>query len=1109
MLSFHPKSRYAVPLACAAAVVLVLARPEPRGIAGEAPGLDLKGVRVLVCAEYFDLLNIPAVRRLQVAGAEVRQGHLAGLTWDEARQYHLMIAIAHAPDPKAGEQPIRALERFVQAGGGLLFFRHYYDAEKADAYLAPLGATMPWELIQDPAHTFRSPTGFSLSYAYTDKIRGGHPCTEGMSGIWYSAGKTFLFHTSPLQVSADWQVLATAAPEAKSWWVGGLHEEHLSRPGTLASAPPLLAARELGRGAVVLVGISPMEVFYGQGLPAYLDIALEKGDGLRPSGLRTLYENALRWLAARALASDQVGRGVLKPLENSWEQAQVFDWNQDVFGADLCTKPARGVIGLHSTLSDGKASPEALIAQARTLGLQWIAFTERLEDFSPTKWEQLRKICQVAATPQFAPLPGLDYADHSGTRWVAFGDFDWPPEKVFSDDKRRIVEPTWWFNVQNVPNGPYDIGHAPLRPWDLSLYDFYPVRTTLAGQRVDEAVDSYRYVHGVQDDPFPMAVEMCYDEAQLAAAAARMSTFITQDQPGDLTRFFRDKHYYGSWRGFVSDGPVVTDWRAVNASRLSGAKWWAPGTEQYRVKLSVRSAAAIADVRIYDGPVLLRRFRPNQAAVTITFDLPHDQQRNLVAEITDAQGKRAVTGGLFIQDHLNWRFMCSDRGNSICDGVQTDEAGAYLTGPTAPYQRKMTTFGVCAGYGERHFNILPPDFDGGMRPVGLHITPRFQIPGYTYAPPDSTLESRMGVPVCARDGLLQHDEVVGYFPGRADAWSPKPAPQDIAGVRVRYRYLDITPRAHDPGVLLVEGTLTFERDMQLESLHVFSIFHSSQPGEGDHYALVTPETNVAGMVAGEPFHATGKMVPGSYGCVFPSLWGSAGLMALDEGYVMNLYAKAPSVHLGVQRADMPRPVKAGETVRYRYVLMHGRTGEHPNTADWERFARTMGLRGRPAYEVKDITAGQVRDQRFLLELAPAEAAFVGTVTAAELPIRLPVRVAEMHPHWTFGWFDLDRKEWHPSAIDRDIRQGYFTLDTRRGHHRLFAGHPVLADNADVRIAVFSDGKSEVRAMLNNAEDAPLALTVRLNPALGVAAPVRVELAPGQLQEVSFRLGQTP
>lgn len=1077
----------------------------PPCMAAEGPSLDLKGARVLVCAGYWDLLNIPAVRRLKTAGADVRQGDLSKLTWDEARHFHLIVAIAHSPDPKTGDEAVAALERFVKAGGGLLFFRHFWDAEKADGCLASLGASMPWELIQDPAHTFRCPTGFGLTYAYTDRIAKDHPVTEGVAGVWYSAGKKFLFHTSPLRVSADWKVLVTAAAEASSMWVGGLHEEHLRKPGSFTTAPPIIAAREYGRGSVVLVGISPMEVFYGQGLPAYQDIALEKGDGLRPSGLERLYENAVRWLAARARTSDQIGLGPVRPIENPWNKPHVFDWSKDLFGGDLCSKPARGVIGLHSTLSDGKAPPEAMIAKARSLGLQWVALTERLEDFSSAKWEQLRKVCQDASTPEFAALPGLDYQDNSGTRWVVFGHFDWPPEKVFSEDQKRILQPQWWFNVGMVPNGPYDIGHAPLRPWDLSLYNFFPVRTTLAGETVDEAVEGYRYVHGIQDDPFPMAVETCYDEAQLAAAAGRMCNFITQDRPGDLTQFFRDRSYYGSWRGFVSDGPLVTDWRAVNGSRNSGAKWWAPGTEQYRVKLSTRSTAAITEVSIYDGPALLRRFRPNREAVTLTFDLPHDQQRNLVAEITDAKGRRAITGGLCIQDHLNWRFMCGDRGNSICDGVQVDEAGPYMTGPTAPYQRKMTVFGVCAGYGERHFNILPPGFDGGMRPVGLNITPRFQIPGFTYAPPDSTLESRMGVPVSSRDGLLQHDEVVGYFPGRADAWSPKPAPKDIEGVKVRYRYLDITPRAHDPGVLLVEGSLSFERNLKLDSLSLFSIFHSSQPGEGDHYALMTPETVVAGLAAGEPFSAEGKMAPGSYGCVFPSLWGSAGLVALDDGYVMNVYAKAPSVHLGVRLADVPRQMKAGQTLRYRYVLMHGRAGERPNTADWERFARTMGFRGQPAYEVKDVKAGKVKDLRFLLELLPADGGFAGTVTAADLPIRLPVRVAEMNPNWTFGWFDLDRHEWHPSAIDRDIRHGYFTLDTRRGAHRFFAGHPVLADNPDVRIAVFSNGKSEVRATLNNAGDVPLSLAVRLNPALGAAPAQHLDLPAGGLKSVTFPL----
>jgi hypothetical protein len=39
--------------------------------------------------------------------------------------------------------------------------------------------------------------------------------------------------------------------------------------------------------------------------------------------------------------------------------------------------------------------------------------------------------------------------------------------------------------------------------------------------------------------------------------------------------------------------------------------------------------------------------------------------------------------------------------------------------------------------------------------------------------------------------------------------------------------------------------------------------------------------------------------------------------------------------------------------------------------------------------------------------------------------------------------------------------------SNRRNCRLLAGHPVLADNAEVWISVFSDGKSEVRAAVNN------------------------------------------
>ena len=651
--------------------------------------LNLKGTRILVCSPYYDLLHIPAVQRLKTAGAEVRSGDLSTLTWDQVSRFHLIIAVNEPEPQKTGESSVDVLDRFVKAGGGLLFFKNFYNSEGADKYLAPFGASLPYELIQDPSHTWTEQLGWGFTYDYTKKITAGDPVTEGVKTIWYPAQHAFMNHTWPVKVDGNWKILVTAEPEASSMWVGGLNEENKSKPGTYPVAPPFIASREYGQGSIVLIGISPFEMFMGQGLPSYMDILLEKGNGMLPSDTGRLYINAINWLAMRALAASKtgqaevkIGQGNIPQLDPGFGAANVPDWSKDVTGGDWCTNPVHGVIGAHSTLSDGKATPEALIAKAKALGLNWIAFTERLEQFSPEKWEQLRKICKDATTPQFSALPGLDYADQNGTRYVVFGDFAWPPATVFSPDKQRIILPTWWFNIGCIPLGPYDISHAPLRYWDLTLYDMYPVRTTINGRQVDENLDGYRYMHGLMDDPFPMAVDMFSDEAGLETASKRMMMYLIQDNPGNIQKFYVDHYYFGSFYGFVSNGPIVTDWHSVNETRITGGKWWVPGTEKYRIRLSVHSTASITDIKIYDGPFLFRRFRPNQEKVVFIFDGPHDMQHNLTADITDANGKHAITGGINIRDWLNFRFMCSDRGNSIGDGVQVDESGAYLAGPT-------------------------------------------------------------------------------------------------------------------------------------------------------------------------------------------------------------------------------------------------------------------------------------------------------------------------------------------------------------------------------------------------------------------------------------------
>ena len=1104
--------------------------------APKSPPLDLKGTRILVCAGYWaGMTGMPAIRKLTDAGAEVGFGDRHGLTWNEIQKYHLIIVIfdnAKTPVKSSDE----ALQKFVQAGGGVFFLPSAHELkDNINQCLTQFGASFPKEYIEDQKNTFVSPAGFyNLSYAYTVNIAAGHPVTEGVKGIWYDvdAQSDCLFDTSAVEVSKDWTILVSGEDSATTFGLKGQMAKENKLPGKYQSSPPIIAAREYGEGAIVFAGLNALEVFYGQELPYYGDVAIEKGDGQRRSDYGRLYDNALTWLAQHGKKSAALGQGGLKPVKNDWVKIPKFNWaDPKILAGAQCKKPIKGVIGLHSTLSDGKGTPEELIAKAKASGLQWVAFTEKMEFISdgkwekkafkedkpsglgergetnsPAKWEQLKKICKEASSEDFAALPGLDYADATGTRWVVFGDFEWPEGKMFSPDKKAIIDPQFWFAAFTPSNGPYNVGKSQLHQWDYSLYTMWPVRTTIAGKQTDEAVPGFMHNQGVQDDPAPMAVDMVYSEQDLEEASGRMCNYVTLDKPRDLAKFFRVNNYFASSRSFVSEGPLVIDWRCENAFRTSGGKWYAPSTEQYRIKLSVESAAPIKDIKIYDGPLLVHRVCPNQTNVTVKVDIPHDKQRNLFAVITDANGKKAVTGGQFIRDSLNWRFMCSDRGNSIVDGIMTDNVGPYLMGPSAPYQRKMELFGIFPGCGMRAFMSSPPGVDGGIRAIGMQIIPSvfFQFAVDPKQPKlNPILETRMDIPVCSKDGILQEHTGTGIFDRNkavgAIGWNCRQIPMDLKDVDINVRYLNITPNASDMGVILLEGRIGFKNPVKLDNpMEIYSSSVAAKPGNGDHYAISTPKQTVADKI---PLSTEAPMTSGSYVMIYPAQLGSSGAMALDDGYTAKVNCSYPTNRVAV-KLDAAKDMKAGDELKYRLLLIRGRPFEDA-VADWENFAKKMGLRGNPAYEVKDIKSGKVKSTKFLLELEPQDGGFAATITGSDLPIILPVRMADMNQNWTFAWFDLDRKEWFPSAIDQVINQGFFTIDTRVGDHRIFAGHPVVADNKELRILVLGDGKSKVNASVNNVGDAAMDAVLRLNPALGKAEPVKVHLESGEVKNLEF------
>lgn len=1072
---------------------------------GNSPGaekIDLKEAKILVTSKYIDIMNLPVIKELESNGAQVRAGiNIAEVTWDYLKKFNILI-VTYIPNKKVENADI--IEKFLENGGAVIFFAAAKNRDQKytelNKYLGPLGASIGDEVLYDPKSAFKNPNNFRLNYSYTKNINQESPFTKGVEGLWFNAEKKYILYTSPLKLSDAWKVLVRAEKTAKSFIPSDLVGK--VKEGESVEAPSIIAARNFKKGWIVLIGISPMEIFLGRHLPAYQDVVNTEGNALQKSNYNTFYINTLEFLAEKASLSDSLGKGTLEPLPERWGKVVTVDWNDPrLFKRDSCVKPAKGVIGVHSNLSDGENSPVKYIEEAKASGLQWLVFTEKFEDMSQEKWEELRKICEENSDNDFCALPGLDYAINTGDRWVMFGDVKWPPEASFSKDGKKIIDPQFWFAIGIPPNGPYNSSKNTLRAWDNSLYNTFALSTTLNGIVSDKAADAYRYLHAIHDDPLPIAVDMVYNKTQLKEATGRTANYLTLDSPGNLTSFFKRYQYGGSFKMFISNGPLITDWRAYYSSRNTGGSWeYIPSTEKYRVKLSVHSDFPVKDIKIYDGTKLFRRFCPNKKAVTLIFDVPHDKQRNLTAEITDSNGDVAISGGIASRDMLNWRFMCADRGNSICDAIVRDENGAYLMGPSAPYQRKMTEFSIFPGYGTRHFNIIPPVYDGGLLPFPMQVAPK--LTGVDICPPGKVLETRMEIPVCSRDGLLQEDKITGYFPEITTAWKSKFIPIDIKAADISYRYLNLPVRSEDPGVILLEGTIKFNETAKIKKIRIFRTFKNIAPGEEYLYTIMTPETKISGKTGTVVEKFSAPMETGSYILAYPCLWGSSGAIALDDNLAGMIYTNASILDISVNLKGFPREVKNGELIKYRLLLVKGKIGESSNTAGIEYLVKAMGLKGNPAYKVENIKTGKVLSNKFFLDIEPENYGFSGTITKAELPVRLPVFIQDMNPNWTFAYFNLDEKSWFPSAVDPKTKRGYFTLDTSKKDQRIFAGHPVISDNEDLHITVVSDG-SKIEGIVNNVGENEISSTVSLNPALGESKPVEIKLQPGKSQKVLF------
>ena len=316
-------------------------------------------------------------------------------------------------------------------------------------------------------------------------------------------------------------------------------------------------------------------------------------------------------------------------------------------------------------------------------------------------------------------MPGYEIQTECGDRWIASYQAGWPVASLLTADGKKIaVGQSESFLFTTCNSGfvcPFDLVHNPTPPAALSVYSALGAVTYEHGQpRSDDLGD---FLHDVQlmDWTVPVAVDLMDKPADLKTVRQRTYNQIAAGSVAEVAAQFRAPSRLGDWR--VSGGPQIVDWRGINLSRSAIGEWVVPGTERWRIRLEAESDAPLREVAIYDGTTRIHRYLPQGKTFSVEIDGLHDQQRALIAVVTDALGRRAFSGYLMVLDLQMYRTMCSDHQNSINCAFAKDAAGNTILYAPAWMQEKARLRNTVRDNPPSRSSLSRPWWTAVIRPI--------------------------------------------------------------------------------------------------------------------------------------------------------------------------------------------------------------------------------------------------------------------------------------------------------------------------------------------------------------------------------------------------------
>ncbi len=1030
---------------------------------------------------------------------DIKQADTEAKLWDQIRRFEVLLI----SDWDLADKHRATFEKYLAAGGGVLVVTPYSGLQDRQDLMAKLPETLQWLGIKPFAQGVHDPKTEFGSYSWTRQII-QHPATTGVDCIAFPKdGDYGRVATQRLELSPDWTVLIRSEKTARIYSV---HASHTSwfpvweESGENETQSPLFAVREAGIGRIALLPMDPGYIIWNVGNPAFPQVFMSIGDEKtnHSSGFR-LFLNTLKWLAKPAQTLGQVGGyksnpAIVKPFQFQKKVAPV-KLPKESRGAPQF----RGLIGVRSNLSDGQTSVSEYATEARKLGLSFLIFADPWESLTEEKFVQLQSQCKEVSNETFRAIPGFQYSDTSGIRWIYFDPAFLPlPEylqegtKLVKYDGRFAFNE--WMKSTHLTRMPLKVSHIQPDPRSLWWYHFLPVWESSNG-KVDcdnTKVFFQNTGNGLSLTPAVYAEignlsELCSAAGQglMVVPGANLDKAVSKFMTTAPWPVYEDNFSY------ITQGPQIDQFEIANWNASGKNLVKTAGAQDFGVRLSVSSKEGLEEVTLLsNNNKVHHRFLIHGAKhFTTAFNSIMDRQYTFVLRVKDLKGRLAYSSPHLAYSNTAGIYYCGDNLNTLQNANTSFYHSPRHEFPGAPPNWPPYFYGWRGWDGLQNmvrqaYLLSPylcisavdgpeiPSGDKYERPMELVLASYFcnvfrsrSTRSVRYSFPENTNESSAAVPV--GETRYADQEVFSIIPSsRAGLEYFWHRPLWSADAFNNFR----------GSLALFEGSMNFKADVQLAEVVQPIPAVVASTWNTDISELTKYEPGI-GLSVIQPILWKGdKLAPGGIMAAGPIL-GAPFLANLgDKPLQVEVSPQATAGRLGafsVGLAESKQRVTAG--TRMKFFLLNGFLEDGPaygkNAAD---LAKAFNLAGGTSGYPLTVKTGRLVDTKFLLTIEAKAHEAQWKAGPRRMVIDLPVKLQGIEDNGCLAFYE--KKLGHFVFVPTFDGQGLFQVAIDDGVD-VWCGNVFISNHPKLRLTLIGAADRNPKLEVHNPTDNSITATI--------------------------------